>query len=211
MIRPILNFARMPVWEYDFAPHDAGMYPSCSGQLYGTKNDGSKYHGKIDESGLWEKQFANAFSHVAFTEGYHAYDFNSQMPVEESANLLIVTLGICRATHNTEFFQENADLFGKWVNYLTKYGLYPENQLCTDDFAGHLKNNVNLAIKADGRNCLLCRTIENGRRGDGSSRIPQNCRAICRRNYRAFPKGNAFAADVGFGGRNFRIKVQLCI
>ena len=148
MIRPILNFARMPVWEYDFAPHDAGMYPSCSGQLYGTKNDGSKYHGKIDEGGLLDTTLQTRFPLWLLPKGYNAYDFNLQMPVEESANLLIVTLGICRATHNTEFFQENADLFGKWVNYLTKYGLYPENQLCTDDFAGHLKNNVNLAIKA---------------------------------------------------------------
>lgn len=44
--------------------------------------------------------------------------------------------------------EKNFDLLEKWVTYLEKYGLKPESQLCTDDFAGHLANNVNLAVKA---------------------------------------------------------------
>ena len=148
MLRPILKFARMPVWEYDFAPHDVGMYPVCCGQLYGLRNDESKYHGKIDECGVYEYSLQTRFPLWLLPKGFNAYNFEQQMPVEESANMLIVALGVCRAEKSARFFSENADLFDKWVGYLTKYGLYPENQLCTDDFAGHLKNNINLAIKA---------------------------------------------------------------
>ena len=53
-----------------------------------------------------------------------------------------------RSDGDISFFAQNTDLAAKWVNYLVNNGLHPANQLCTDDFAGHPANNINLAIKA---------------------------------------------------------------
>ena len=144
MIRPILTFARMPVWNYDFAPHDAGTYPACCGQVYGLNMEKTHYHGDYVKFDFYETHFPIYMLPAAFD----AYDFNMQMPVEECANLIIMLCACVKKDGDIAFFTENKDLFSKWVTYLVEYGLKPENQLCTDDFAGHLANNINLAIKA---------------------------------------------------------------
>jgi hypothetical protein len=72
----------------------------------------------------------------------------NQMMVEESANMLLLVYALTVAEGNTEFAGLYRGLLEKWAAYLSTKGFDPENQLCTDDFAGHLAHNVNLSAKA---------------------------------------------------------------
>ncbi len=79
---------------------------------------------------------------------YSGNNIEGQMPVEECGNMLVMTAAATIASGDTKFAEDNLDLLEAWVKYLIAHGDDPENQLCTDDFAGHLAHNCNLSLKA---------------------------------------------------------------
>jgi hypothetical protein len=72
----------------------------------------------------------------------------NQMPVEECGNMILLVAAVTEAQQDIAFAKEYWDVLSVWAQYLKSKGLDPENQLCTDDFAGHLAHNVNLSVKA---------------------------------------------------------------
>ncbi|KAL8816101.1 MAG: hypothetical protein Q9223_004841 [Gallowayella weberi] len=122
---PFFLYANPNLLRYNLEPliqnQEGGFYPND----YSMHDLGSHY--------------PNATGHV---EGNDEY-----MPVEESGNMILMAYAYYTFTNDAAYLRSHYPLLRQFASYLNLYSLTPGYQLSTDDFAGRLANQTNLAIK----------------------------------------------------------------
>ncbi|KAI1423712.1 DUF1793-domain-containing protein [Xylaria sp. FL1777] len=157
LLEPLLEHQLSGQYPNDYSMHDLGAhFPNATGH-----SDGRDEYMPVEECGdmlIMGLALANALrdnSQPAFTLNA----LPSTRPLRsgpKTSPLSIDTYGMDSTRTDAGSMGEKAaakwlrhsyKLWTKWTGYLVRESLIPANQLCTDDFAGWLANQTNLALK----------------------------------------------------------------
>jgi len=108
-------------------------------------------HFHYAEQDGWPKVYAQHDLGAGYPNASGHLDGNEEaMPIEESANLLIMAAAVIQrlpAADAASFATTHYAILRQWAEYLVANTLDPENQNQTDDFTGWIAHSANLALK----------------------------------------------------------------
>lgn len=154
LLEPLLEHQLSGQYPNDYSMHDLGAhFPNATGH-----SDGRDEYMPVEECGnmlIMGLALVNSFKYDTEPAFIHAQVQSHKLPFWKKYSSQIDACGIdaqrsVSATGSKaaeKWIGRSYRLWKQWTGYLVREALIPHNQLSTDDFAGWLANQTNLALK----------------------------------------------------------------
>ncbi|KAK0636179.1 hypothetical protein B0T17DRAFT_486064 [Bombardia bombarda] len=157
LLEPLLEHQLSGQYPNDYSMHDLGYhFPNATGH-----GDGNDEYMPVEECGnmlIMGLALANSLKYDTEPAFVSAAALDCAKPIAAASKWLQVVdkhgidvgreVGVTTGPKAAEkWLSRSYKLWKQWTGYLVAESLIPHNQLCTDDFAGWLANQTNLALK----------------------------------------------------------------
>lgn len=168
LLEPLLEHMLSGQYPNDYTMHDLGThFPNMTGHADGNDEympveecgdmlimglalvNSLQYNADHEANSPWSS-LGEPKDHSSFdvTDGKTPFALPATLETREGIFGLDDQWGGVAGKHQAQkWVSRTYRLWQQWTGYLVDYSLYPQNQLCTDDFAGWLPLMTNLALK----------------------------------------------------------------